>query len=309
MSDDEDSAPRAMCFTLHNYTPINLEYIERKWPKIASYYVYGFEICPTTGTPHLQGYVEWNSSKKFSTCHKMFNGRAMWKLRYEHSNAAAAATYCKKDGDFVEWGTISRQGARTDLKTVMSAIDAGMPEIDVFERFPHTAMRYLKGFDRYRLLCQKRSAKGYHKKNVIVHWGDTGTGKTRSAIEQFPDAFIVVNGITGFWWDGYDGEKVVIMDDFRGNCMPLATLLTILDGYAAQVSVRGGSRILSCHTIFITSNVSPLEWYPNADERSMAAVLRRIDRSHFFDKNGKGKGVILDPLTPNEKEEKFFNGK
>lgn len=102
-----------MVFTLPNYTDKDISLIETKWPSIASYYVYGKEICPTTGTPHLQGYVEWNSSKKFVTAHKIFGGRAHWEKR--RATPLLASNYCKKEGLFIEWGTMSSQGSRTDL--------------------------------------------------------------------------------------------------------------------------------------------------------------------------------------------------
>lgn len=275
---------KSVCFTLNNWTRDEYDIILNKWPKIASYFVVGKEICPTTGTPHLQGYVEWNSSKKWTTMHKIFKGRARWTERYKDSTPKQAADYCKKDGDFIEHGEISnpQQGARTDIRALMECISDGMSEIEVFERHPECAMKYIKGMDRYRLLCQKRNAKGYNKKNVRVYWGETGTGKTRSAIEEFPDAFIVTAGITGLWWDGYDGEECVVIDEFRGNNCPLSMLLTILDGYATQVSIRGGSRILNAKTIIITSNIAPENWYEGADDESRKALLRRIDTTKKF---------------------------
>ncbi|AQR57898.1 replicase [Molossus molossus circovirus 2] len=292
---------RSVCFTLNNYTENDLEIIKKTWPKIASYYVVGLEVGES-GTPHLQGYVEWNSSKEFSTMHKIFSHRAHWKRRYQNSTAEQAAKYCKKgeqskeewekfgssgpnfgkNANFFEHGEISNQGERNDIKEAMSMIKNGATEIEVFEACPRVSMQYLKGMDRYRLLCQKQARKGYNKKNVRVYWGETGTGKTRSALEEFPDAFICTAGITGLWWDGYDGEETVIIDEFRGNNCPLSMLLTILDGYASQVSIRGGSKILYAKTIIITSNIHPDEWYVNSDDYSKAALKRRIDSTLFF---------------------------
>lgn len=42
------------------------------------------------------------------------------------------------------------------------------------------------------------------------HWGYTGTGKTRGVRARFPDAFIKGNNV---WWDGYNNEEVVIIDE------------------------------------------------------------------------------------------------
>jgi len=48
-------------FTWNNYTKANVEHLSNLTAEDCDYIVFGFEICPTTGTPHLQGYVEWRS--------------------------------------------------------------------------------------------------------------------------------------------------------------------------------------------------------------------------------------------------------
>lgn len=46
------------------------------------------------------------------------------------------------------------------------------------------------------------------------HWGVTGTGKTRGVRERFPDAYLKSNTK---WWDGYNGEDQVILDEMTPN--------------------------------------------------------------------------------------------
>lgn len=43
------------------------------------------------------------------------------------------------------------------------------------------------------------------------HWGPTGTGKSMHVRSTYPDAYIKGNNI---WWDGYAGEKEVIIEEF-----------------------------------------------------------------------------------------------
>jgi len=42
------------------------------------------------------------------------------------------------------------------------------------------------------------------------HWGASGTGKSRGVRERYPNAFIKSNDK---WWDGYDNEDVVIIEE------------------------------------------------------------------------------------------------
>lgn len=46
------------------------------------------------------------------------------------------------------------------------------------------------------------------------HHGPTGTGKTRGVRARFPDAYLKSNTK---WWDGYNGESVVILDEMTPN--------------------------------------------------------------------------------------------
>lgn len=244
----------------------------------ATYVIYGKEVAPKTGTVHLQGYIEFKSTKNLTTLRKFSGNNIHWEVA--KGQPSENHKYCSKDGVFFEAGTISaekKQGNRSDIKNAIAAIIDGVDEYDLFLLHPEVSVKYGKGLERFRLLNEKKKFRehGFIEKEIIVHWGRTGTGKTSGAIKIHPDAFIVSDGITGFWWDGYDGEKTVIMDEFRGN-LPLNQLLRILDGYAVQVSIRGGSKQLLASKIYITSNLPPEEWYKNADIESNAALMRRI---------------------------------
>ena len=71
----------------------------------AAYVIVGKEIAPTTGTPHLQGYVELHGKCRLAQL-KDFLPRANWKPR-GYGKAEWCANYCKKDGDWEESGTLS----------------------------------------------------------------------------------------------------------------------------------------------------------------------------------------------------------
>lgn len=75
------------------------------------------------------------------------------------------------------------------------------------------------------------------------------------------------------WWDGYTGQKAIVIDEFYGSWMKYNVLLTILDGYALRLEVKGGFTWASYDMVIITSNATVGEWYSRVD---ISALNRRI---------------------------------
>lgn len=114
-----------------------------------------------------------------------------------------------------------------------------------------------------------------------VFWGATGTGKSRRAWDEAGMDAYAKDPRTKFWC-GYSGETNVIFDEFRG-AIDIGHLLRWLDRYPVNVEIKGSSTPLRCKTIWITSNLSPSEWYPGLDEATLSALLRRLTVVHFQD--------------------------
>lgn len=90
---------------------------------------------------------------------------------------------------------------------------------------------------------------------IKIYWGDSGTGKTRKATNDFPDAYILTkpNKDGNVWWDNYNGQKTIIFDEFYG-WIPYDLLLRVLDRYPLQVPIKGGFVQLLATTFIFTSN-------------------------------------------------------
>lgn len=82
------------------------------------------------------------------------------------------------------------------------------------------------------------------------------------------------------WWDGYKQEKNVLIDEFRGQ-IGVAHLLRWFDKYRCSVEVKGGTVPLNARKIIITSNIHPRDWYPDLDDETKNALLRRMRIIHF----------------------------
>lgn len=113
--------------------------------------------------------------------------------------------------------------------------------------------------------------------SVKVFYGPTGTGKTRRAWDEamaLGDRPYIKNPNTK-WWDGYRGQKNVIIDEFSGR-IDISYLLTWLDRYPVISEVKGYSLPMTAINFWITSNMHPNEWYADAIPAHKDALLRRI---------------------------------
>lgn len=255
------------CFTLNNYTlEEELDLLCTTLP--VTYIVYGYEVGQE-GTPHLQGYCELNHKMRLSTIKKLGIGFKRLHIEGRRGKQSEAIKYCKKDGDWIEYGEPKKliQGQRNDLDEVRQAASKyGMKEVSCWANYQEikVAEKYLQYNE------PKRSWKPY------VEWiyGKTGVGKSRYAHETLPNAY--TKSDSSKWWDGYDNHHDVILDDFRGDWMKLSELLTLLDRYERRIEFKGGSRQFVAKHIIITSCRKPDEIYTEFGE-NIAQLLRRID--------------------------------
>ncbi|AKV62287.1 putative replication initiation protein [Gammarus sp. amphipod associated circular virus] len=99
------------CFTVNNPTVQDRERLDLLADS-CNYLVYGNEIG-SSGTPHLQGFVIFPKTKRFNAAKIAIGNTAH--VECARGSSVQAATYCKKDGDFREFGELpSSQGKRTD---------------------------------------------------------------------------------------------------------------------------------------------------------------------------------------------------
>ena len=196
--------------------------------------------------------------------------------------AAEASQYCKKDGLFYEFGTISQpqQGKRTDLQEYYELVKAGKTDLELAEHNFACYSRTLKATDRIRSLTQPPRDQS---RQVILYVGKPGTGKTRLAYEQHSPLWEVPIG-KDLWFDGYYGQKTCLLDEFEGQ-IPLTQALKLLDNYyVRQVPIKGGFVWFNPDTIIVTSNSHPSVWY-NYTERTdkEEALRRRFTEIYCFD--------------------------
>jgi len=91
---------RRWVFTLNNYTPEDELRIQMA---DVPYIIYGREIAPETGTPHLQGYLELcDRGSTLSAVKKKIGQRCH--LEQARGSAEENIAYCSKENNVFQWG-------------------------------------------------------------------------------------------------------------------------------------------------------------------------------------------------------------
>ena len=165
-----------------------------------------------------------------------------------------------------------KQGERSDLEAIRLAIRNGASETEIADGYFGDWMQYRQGIREYRNLVQPRR---HWTMDIKVIWGPTGTGKTAQAWDEAgADAFIVKDGQYPF--TGYNGQENIIWDEFSGASCDIRFLLKLLDRYPLEVRGLYSSYNFVGKRIWITSNINPDDWYPNAHPEHRAALKRRL---------------------------------
>lgn len=230
------------------------------------------------GTPHLQGFVCFANSVRLSQLKKL--------LPRAHFEAARGSIkqnkkYCTKEegrleGPF-EHGEepVERPGSRTDLSAACELAKANrFKEIDCT-----SFVRYHRGLLAYSYLFHDPRTT---RPTVIWLWGNTGSGKSRTAYNIGGDDQYWKPA--GKWWDGYRQQQTCIIDDIRATDYPFNKLLQLLDYYPHRVEPKGGYIEFNSNLVIITSPRKPEDIYQEEQE-CLVQLTRRCN-------------VILEINTP-----------
>lgn len=299
------------CFTYNNYTHDGESTLKRWLTENTKYAVFGHEVAPTTGTPHLQGFFALKKQSRITTLQNSLRGLGIsMSIFAANGNAQQNRDYCSKSDsqNLFEHGTIINPGKRSDLDDLAQSLRTDT-FINVALQNPAMTIKYSRGMRELKMLYDSISLPKNRDVTVSVYYGDAGTGKTRRALETCEKiglSFYMVNSPQGgsIWYDGYVGQQAIIIDDFYGWIKP-HDLYRLLDRYPLQLPIKGSHVWAQYSHVFITSNTEPLEWYKQEvkDRLDLNALARRLHNVYgMYWRDAETKESVWIRTTKEEKK-------
>lgn len=278
---------RRYCFTIFINDDLlpELDHWDRKLRESLHYRgaAYQLERCPTTHREHIQGYIEFNAPRKFNSVLKDFpQGTHLETARGDRSRNLEYVTKAdtRIEGPWVDdiLKNTKGQGNRTDLADLgRQILEGNTDERSLALEHPELFMRYPQGISKLLQLATldaKRTLRPQLRVEVV--YGPAGSGKTRSALADLETSFLLDGSNSDtLWFDGYNGEPTLVLDDFYG-WVRHGTLLRILDIYPYRCPIKGGHTYAAWTRVVITSNQHPSTWYEKFPWDQDKPLQRRI---------------------------------
>lgn len=302
------SKMKATCYQFTAFKVISFgkyNQIYEDYKDLIRYMIVGEEKCPDTWKIHYQGFIQFFHQQRGTKVQRILLDRTLH-IEVMYSNELALIAYSQKDGQYHEWGKFCKQGRRDDLESMFLECR------DLNTRFFNVKLNNAKKYSQYRngcidirnaVIAKEAYSKGYRQLETTIIVGDAGTGKTKYVIDKhgYENVYILDKPPSKIlYFDGYDGEKVLLIDDFYG-WIAYNTMLKILDGHIYKLNVKHGFTYALWDTVYITSNRSPRLWYKNLKlTKNFRRRIKYYTEMNIENLSISGPKVILKVLGPKD---------
>lgn len=259
---------RAYCFTVNNYTAEDEAQLDGLDCK---YMIYGHEIAPTTGTPHLQGYVYFNSQRTMTAVVKDVPRIS---LREAKGSADSNFVYCSKEATDVKERGVRPMSQKEKGETERDRHAAAyrlIKEGKADEIPDDMQFKYHRNIESLKRKFMPTVQQADDVTGVWI-WGEAGCGKSRKARKDYPGAY---DKMCNKWWDGYQDEEYVLIDDLGLEHKCLGHHLKRWgDRYSFLAEFKGGAIQIRPKKIIVTSQYSIDKVFDDKETRD--AISRRF---------------------------------
>lgn len=263
---------RNFVFTLNNYTPED----EEKLQAVECRFIhYGREVAPTTGTPHLQGYLCFDQQRTLSVLKKKVHPTAYFapmngsfESNYKYCSKSDPEGYKRGDPPMSQ-AAKGEAGAQDYDKYIELAKEGRVDELPGRIKFLHyRAVQY-----HYERGLEERKYYGPQLRPLWLY-GATGTGKSQYVRRKYPEAYVKT---CNHWWQNYKGQEVIHLEDFDQQQKALIYHLKIWadHGPPVAIDIKNGGNDARFLLFIVTSNYHPEQIW-TADE-DLLPILRRFE--------------------------------
>lgn len=270
---------RNWCFTINNYTPGEVEVLQNLDEGV-KYLICGKEIAPTTGTPHLQGYIVFPNRVRVGHVKTFVGNRA--RIVPANGDALQNYEYCTKEGEWWEHGTRpatpKEKGEKEKARYKRAWTLACGGDLETLaDESPDIVVRHyntLKRIKHDKILERELQDT---VEPMLWYYGASGTGKSRKARTDHPNAYLKN---CNKWWDGYVDQDVVLVEDFDKKHEVLIHHMKIWsDRYPFNAEVKGSTIKIRPRQLIVTSNYRPQDIWTAASD--LEPILRRFKILEF----------------------------
>ena len=273
---------RGYCMTIpyqYNGQRVKFRYIVDSLRKY-TYFVFSLEKGLETGYKHYQLYLENDNPISFSTLKRIFpyahiEAREGSKLQaYEY--CVKSDTHYKGPWEFGERPNFedTEEKPRSKKERMMSDVLAGKSDLELMVKYPTIFSKKL--VEEWRSIANVNLYND--NRNVVCTYifGRTGVGKSSYVRRKYSaNDIYVVSDYERAPFDNYNGQKVIIFEEYRSN-FPLSLFLQYLDIYPLMLPCRYSNKQALYDRVYIISNWSLEQQYPNCDREDILALYRRI---------------------------------
>ena len=178
------------------------------------------------------------------------------------------------------------QGKSRDADVIVDMLKNGASNVEIVDAVS-SAYKEIDKIERVRSMYRDAEfASSWRDMEVTYMFGKTGSGKTRSVMDKY--GYANCYRVTDYKhpFDTYDGQDVLIFEEFRGG-LKHGDMLNYLDGYPLLLPCRYFNRQACFTKVFILTNIPPDNQYLNVDRESREAFFRRISKVVEFEDSGR----------------------
>lgn len=240
--------------------------------------------------------VRWNTIKKYFNHAHIEAVKSGIQVNIEYIKKTGKWLNDKKrdtsiEGTFEEWGEIppENKGKSKEMEELYHMILDGWTNAEIIRENQDYIFQIDK-LDKLRTMLLTEKYRGTRRLNieVIYVFGVTGSGKSRSILDENGDSNVY--RITDYQhpFDGYNCQSVIVFEEFRSSLM-IKDMLNYLDIYPLELPARYINKFACYIKVYIVSNWTLEMQYVEVQQKdieSWKAFLRRIHKVKQFTEQG-----------------------